>query len=533
MEIATVRQVQLRELLAVQRLGLVLRCGEEFLDREIGWVHSTELPDPSPYLGGRELILTGGLWDRRSGDPERFVSALAGAGVHALGYGVPAPDASAREELVEACRHHDVPLFEVPYELPFMEVSRVFVGETQRCSEEALRRAVHGHEALSDALAQGLGLPGLLRSLSAQVEQDVWLIQGPRRALAARSVLDPIAVSTIWDQARACRAFPGKARVADTRVTLFLVDDPSGRPAYLVHPEPEETPAQETVQTILRSIRYFRLELVRLHEHTTRERHRARELLAMIESGTADRVELERTLRPLTRSSGPAATLVLAHAPRSDPDVEAMAELFARVVTDHGLAAAVSASPRETVGIVTGEADEVLLRTVAGELLRCAPSGFVNSGLAAGLGSTVTDLTELTTALTQARRAAHYARLVTTGPRVASHGDLGSRRILLSLAPDLRESFCSLVLGPLVGHDRLRGSDLYGTLRVFLMSGGQWQRSADALNIHVNTLRYRLGQIEEISGRSLQSMADRVDLYLALELQAGTMDDPVEAHDLR
>jgi DNA-binding PucR family transcriptional regulator len=36
--------------------------------------------------------------------------------------------------------------------------------------------------------------------------------------------------------------------------------------------------------------------------------------------------------------------------------------------------------------------------------------------------------------------------------------------------------------------------------------------------VHVNTLRYRIGRIEELTGRDLSRLADRVDFYLALRL---------------
>jgi PucR family transcriptional regulator, purine catabolism regulatory protein len=54
------------------------------------------------------------------------------------------------------------------------------------------------------------------------------------------------------------------------------------------------------------------------------------------------------------------------------------------------------------------------------------------------------------------------------------------------------------------------------TLEPFLRSGGQWQATAGALTIHVNTLRHRLKRVEELTGRSLQRMEDRVDFFLAL-----------------
>jgi PucR family transcriptional regulator, purine catabolism regulatory protein len=34
--------------------------------------------------------------------------------------------------------------------------------------------------------------------------------------------------------------------------------------------------------------------------------------------------------------------------------------------------------------------------------------------------------------------------------------------------------------------------------------------------VHVNTLRHRLDRVEQLTGRDLGSMEDRVDLYIAL-----------------
>ncbi|MGH2603374.1 MAG: PucR family transcriptional regulator, partial [Dehalococcoidia bacterium] len=62
-------------------------------------------------------------------------------------------------------------------------------------------------------------------------------------------------------------------------------------------------------------------------------------------------------------------------------------------------------------------------------------------------------------------------------------------------------------------------SDLVQTLTVFLESSGSWNRCAAKLHLHVNTLRYRISRIEQLTGRDLTSFADRVDLYLALKLR--------------
>ncbi|MGN6380370.1 MAG: PucR family transcriptional regulator ligand-binding domain-containing protein, partial [Gaiellales bacterium] len=99
------------------------------LDRPVQWVHTTELADPSRYLQGDEVILTTGVWRAAGITSEQFVAPLARAGVAALGYGIPEPDAVVPPDLIDACRAAGLPLFAVPFEMPFIAVSRAFVED--------------------------------------------------------------------------------------------------------------------------------------------------------------------------------------------------------------------------------------------------------------------------------------------------------------------------------------------------------------------------------------------------------------------
>ncbi|GAA3119375.1 hypothetical protein GCM10017600_36640 [Streptosporangium carneum] len=55
------------------------------------------------------------------------------------------------------------------------------------------------------------------------------------------------------------------------------------------------------------------------------------------------------------------------------------------------------------------------------------------------------------------------------------------------------------------------------TLGAFLGHGGSWNACAERLHAHVNTARYRIRRVDELTGRDLSTMADRVDLFLALQ----------------
>jgi DNA-binding PucR family transcriptional regulator len=69
------------------------------------------------------------------------------------------------------------------------------------------------------------------------------------------------------------------------------------------------------------------------------------------------------------------------------------------------------------------------------------------------------------------------------------------------------------------------------TLRAFLAADGHYQQTAAALHVHVKTLRLRLARIEQLTGRDMSRLEDRVDFYLALsaagELPGEPPEDPI------
>lgn len=104
-------------------------------------------------------------------------------------------------------------------------------------------------------------------------------------------------------------------------------------------------------------------------------------------------------------------------------------------------------------------------------------------------------------------------------PVVLEWPELGVHR-LLGVGTDaaLREA----VLAP--GVARLLetgGPELLRTARAYLDEAGSAQRTAQALGIHRQTLYHRLERIERLSGLSLDSGRDRLQLHLALTLLPG------------
>ena len=99
--------------------------------------------------------------------------------------------------------------------------------------------------------------------------------------------------------------------------------------------------------------------------------------------------------------------------------------------------------------------------------------------------------------------------------RAAASAAADARR-LGAVPGGARSSFRARLLGPLEEYDGDGRAELVHTLEVFLACSGSWRRSATRLHVHVNTLRYRIRRIEDLTGRDLGTLEDRVDFFLAL-----------------
>ena len=125
-------------------------------------------------------------------------------------------------------------------------------------------------------------------------------------------------------------------------------------------------------------------------------------------------------------------------------------------------------------------------------------------------------LAELPTAFRVARGAARLRRSHRR-PGLVDVRDLGLSALMLETGtPATLRRFAQGLLRPVVAHDADRGGDLLLTLRAWLGHGCSIQAAAAALVVHPNTVTYRLGRIEQLTGRELRLPDVRLELQLAL-----------------
>ena len=136
-------------------LGLALASGQSAASRHVRWVHITELVDPTPWLKGGELLLTTGLQLETPKLQRSLVERLVEHEIAGLGFGTGFAHKRIPTALLGAARAHEFPVFEVPYELPFIAITERVFAQLVEERYELLQRSMAG-DVLAEALTGNL-----------------------------------------------------------------------------------------------------------------------------------------------------------------------------------------------------------------------------------------------------------------------------------------------------------------------------------------------------------------------------------------
>ncbi|MEU6171566.1 PucR family transcriptional regulator ligand-binding domain-containing protein [Streptantibioticus parmotrematis] len=558
--------MRLRTLLDTEAMGLRLLGGQDELDRTVRGVMTTDLRDPSRYLSGGELVLTGLAWRRGPEDSEPFVRRVAAAGVAALAAGE-AEVGGVPRDLVEACERHRLPLFAVDEDVAFATITEYVVRQVSTERAGDLAAVVDRHRRLMSSGPSGGGPDAVLDLLVTDLDLRAWVLSSTGRRIAGSAAELPAQVRAELAgehlaATRTGRPGPHRLTVGGRTFSLFAIrpggpgraEKPDASPLsdwlLAVEADAGEWPA-ERLDLLTGVTQLIATERDRQDAAGAVRRRLAHEVLELVQTG-APPAEVAARLRVAAPvllpgagaaphwqvvvarvdwdderpSGGPAAQTLLEEilvdpsGPGGDPlervavahdDEEAMALLPLPVVPGDrdGDEAAEATGPR---GL---RADE-LLRSVGGPLAR----GLDGDGrLTIGVSASVHSAEGLRGALEEARHARRVAAARPGRVCVAGHEELASHVLLLPFVPDdVRRAFTARLLDPLRAYDRRHRAELIPTLEAFLDCDGSWTRCATRLHLHVNTLRYRIGRIEQLTGRDLSRLEDKVDFFLALRM---------------
>ena len=96
--------------------------------------------------------------------------------------------------------------------------------------------------------------------------------------------------------------------------------------------------------------------------------------------------------------------------------------------------------------------------------------------------------------------------------------DLEIKRFLLKNDKKDLENFVMKIMGPLARYKNSSKEELYNTLRIYIINGGNWTLTKEKLHIHGNTLTYRINRLKEILGIDFSNYQDMLKIQIAFEI---------------
>jgi purine catabolism regulator len=511
------------DLLAIDELHLGLLAGADGLDRPIRWAHVSELKDPTRFLRGGEVLLTTGRGMR--GGPQgqaAYVEQLAKADLAALGVGLGFAFKATPPAVCEAADRAGFPVFEVPFEVPFIAITEALFSRLVNEQYVLLQRAGTVQQTLSRLLVEGAGLDALLEAYARMTGTRALLLDVRGEVMAAaRGATALLPPRAVWAEIQALRPEGNEFSLSLSDEggsrTLLPVLVGGGPAGFLVlHRGTRPEPFHQVVVHHLATA--VALELAKAQAVARTERRLVGDFLDALLEGELSATETRRRLRFLGLGASPAIAVLVARGAEPDPS-EAAVEALRLLVQDR-----LSRRPAPYVCSIQDASVVALFEAAGPAEARTAAEAVAEAVLARGpgarfgLGMPEADPRGLRRAYQEARFALEAAGPGDRRPLVATVADLGSHRLLLARQEDAAlEAISRGLLGPLADYDHRQHGDLVASLRAFLEHNGNWEAAARALGVHRHTLRYRVRRVAELTGRDLDRAGDRVEFWLALQ----------------
>jgi purine catabolism regulator len=464
-----------KDIVSLPSLQLRVAGGAGGLQNDVRWLHASELADPTPWLEGGELLLSTGLGI--SDESQRdYIRRLADHRLAGLGFGVGFGYETTPASLVEEADRLSFPIFEVPYEVPFIAISKAVFSHLASEQLELVTKALEVHERLAQAVTHGRGAESLLAVTANHLGCSLALVDESGRVLVERHA--------------------GRRIPFDNALELPVVADDEMAVLRAARATGEFGEYDRLVLHHAQTALAF--ELSKRHAVSAAELRLAGDLLDDLEHERLDDREAGRRMAAFGLEPGRDHAALVA-VPRDGLPGDQVRAAVAREL-DRRAARYLSTVRRDRAAFLVEVADEPAALALARKLVEVEPGARVGVGRPAqgrALGRS----------LLEARAALDAA-----GADVVSYHDLGSLELLLSLPDAALEAYVDRVLGNAARNDWLMES-----LSALLEAGCRWSEAAERLGVHRHTLRYRMERLREQTGRHPDDPEQRMELWLAVK----------------
>ena len=511
--------------------GATLIAGAGGLDRPVRSATVLDAPDGAAWLQGDELAFTStyplvGLVDRLDG----FVQSLAERGVSGLGVKLNRYITEIPPEVIALADRLAFPIISLPHDVSWIELINPIVTSVMRHEANRLRRSQSIHGGFTETLIARSRLEDLAGLLAGMVENPV-AIDCPGEGITAWSAPPPDGAT---EAALLARLRAAEATCIDADHQLFRVETEGGA---LIYVPLAASLAGEGRIAVLEAGRRFdgndldcllharnaaSIKILEMQAELAVRRSRESDfLLSLLDAETSPAMR-DKLIRSGTEAGHalPAPHVLVACefrgvAPRHLP---AIAKRMQMVLAAEPVLSGF-AERHIAVLVFNGDLAEEAPDRVIGALFADLRARHPQLRLRAGVSRRLASLTELAEGYAQVGQVLAHDTENDAPLLVLRFEDVGLLRLFATEGVrGEAQRFVSDILGPLLRHDARRKADLITTLRVFLQANGNHRLAAERLNLHHNTVRYRIDKIRKLTGCDVTARNLRLQYELALVL---------------
>lgn len=501
--------------------GTSIVAGREGLDREVRWAHVIDMPGPAPWIGDGQLLLTTGYaWPTDARGERAQIEALAERHLAGIGLAVPGYVQHFSDAARALADGLALPLLEIPWDVPFARITEELHRALLASQQQSIARSEEIHRALTRAASEGTTLHDLARRLGELIERSVSIEDAAGKLLGHHTFgADDDTPSIVHELER--RGHLEHIRMSSTPVRVPAV--------------PELEIAARVVAPIRVGGAFAGFVWIIEGETALSDLdHRAAEHAALV---AALQIAHQRELARLESRLGYASFLSLLEAPDTTPQTLERARLLGfdpDVTYRAGIAVLDEPLPLGRDGVLRRDGlletlrrhlaahgvetpmlgasiDRVPFLVPDGIALDAIADAVTDAGVRFVFGRSATGTAGVRASYREARELLGYDGL----GRVSRFEDALVPRVLLGDAR-ARAAFVRELFGALAG--RKGEAALRDAMIRYADEGFAFRRTATALGIHPNTLRYRLERAATLTGLAFDDPDVRFRLQLAARL---------------
>ncbi|RNB80100.1 PucR family transcriptional regulator [Brevibacillus fluminis] len=163
-------------------------AGSKGLQRLVRWVHIVDLPDPLPWVRSGELLLTTGYsWPHEPAAQQALIRDLSVRGLAGLGLAVPHYFEQMPDAAIAMAEELQFPLIEIPWEVPFATITEEILNMLLTFHYKIQEQAELIHQELSQLALDAKSLQDIARKLGVLLKRSIYIQHADGSILASHT----------------------------------------------------------------------------------------------------------------------------------------------------------------------------------------------------------------------------------------------------------------------------------------------------------------------------------------------------------